>query len=96
MATIFQDSALTNAGTGSSLTINGTVECDASLMDGQSLTFGAVGALPGYQQFLSLFFVNFLHIQPLFINVNSYYHYRKSYVNSHNSTATLLHCIVNI
>lgn len=43
----FQDFPCTNAGIGSNLTKSGTVECDASIMDGQSLTFGAVGALKG-------------------------------------------------
>ena len=42
-----QDFSCTNAGTGSNLTKSGTVECDASIMDGQSLAFGAVGALRG-------------------------------------------------
>lgn len=37
----------TNAGRGSNLTEDGNVECDASLMDGNSGTFGAVGAVPG-------------------------------------------------
>ncbi|PPD90262.1 hypothetical protein GOBAR_DD12765 [Gossypium barbadense] len=37
----------TNAGRGSNLTEDGNVECDASLMDGQSGAFGAVGAVPG-------------------------------------------------
>ena len=44
---LFQDFSCTNAGIGSNLTKSGTVECDASIMDGQSLTFGAVGALKG-------------------------------------------------
>jgi hypothetical protein len=34
------------AGTGSNLTINGTVECDASIMNA-SEDFGAVGAIAG-------------------------------------------------
>lgn len=42
-----EDFSCTNAGIGSNLTKSGTVECDASIMDGQSLTFGAVGALKG-------------------------------------------------
>jgi taspase (threonine aspartase 1) len=43
----FKDSPQTNAGLGSNLTINGTVECDASVMDGSSLQFGAVGCASG-------------------------------------------------
>ena len=44
---LFQDFSCTNAGIGSNLTKSGVVECDASIMDGESLTFGAVGALKG-------------------------------------------------
>ncbi|EDO35689.1 predicted protein, partial [Nematostella vectensis] len=40
-----KDSTWTNAGTGSNLTESGTVECDASLMDGKTMGFGAVGAI---------------------------------------------------
>ena len=44
---LFQDFSCTNAGIGSNLTKSGVVESDASIMDGESLTFGAVGALKG-------------------------------------------------
>lgn len=45
--TELEDSPLTNAGFGSNLTLEGNVECDASVMDGASLHFGAVGAVNG-------------------------------------------------
>ncbi|KAG5606861.1 hypothetical protein H5410_028353 [Solanum commersonii] len=41
-----QDDPNTNAGRGSNLTEDGHVECDASIMDGDSGAFGAVGAVP--------------------------------------------------
>lgn len=44
-----EDSKLTNAGRGSSLNIRGCVECDASIMEGRKLLFGAVGAISGVQ-----------------------------------------------
>lgn len=43
---VLEDDPSANAGRGSNLTEDGNVECDASLMDGQSGAFGAVGAVP--------------------------------------------------
>lgn len=42
--TVLEDDPLFNAGTGATLTIDGTVECDASVMSGQGAA-GAVGAI---------------------------------------------------
>ncbi|XP_073309580.1 putative threonine aspartase [Primulina huaijiensis] len=44
---VLEDDPCTNAGRGSNLTEDGHVECDASIMDGRSGVFGAVGAVPG-------------------------------------------------
>ena len=38
---------MTNAGLGSNLNIDGIVECDASLMNGNDLKWGAVGSIRG-------------------------------------------------
>jgi len=42
-----QDHPLTNAGLGSCLTLEGFVETDAAIMDGNSCFSGAVGAMKG-------------------------------------------------
>lgn len=43
---MLEDCAETNAGIGSNLTDTGMVECDASIMDGSTQHFAAVGAVP--------------------------------------------------
>ncbi|XP_010419611.1 PREDICTED: putative threonine aspartase isoform X3 [Camelina sativa] len=43
---VLEDDPSINAGRGSNLTEDGHVECDASLMDGDSGMFGGVGAVP--------------------------------------------------
>ncbi|KAI0093267.1 nucleophile aminohydrolase [Irpex rosettiformis] len=45
--TMLEDDPCLNAGFGSNLTFDGTVECDASIMDGRTADYGAVGAVSG-------------------------------------------------
>lgn len=62
-----QDSPFTNAGTGSNLNLVGDIECDASIMEGKSLDYGAVGALSG--GLISIFFKYILfYIQSRFLS----------------------------
>ncbi|XP_070038686.1 putative threonine aspartase isoform X2 [Nicotiana tomentosiformis] len=51
---VLEDDPNTNAGRGSNLTEDGHVECDASIMDGDSGTFGAVGAVPGVRNSIQI------------------------------------------
>ncbi|OWM64225.1 putative threonine aspartase [Punica granatum] len=52
--TVLEDDPTTNAGRGSNLTEDGHVECDASIMDGDSGAFGAVGAVPGVRNAIQI------------------------------------------
>ncbi|CAA6655636.1 unnamed protein product [Spirodela intermedia] len=51
---VLEDDPTTNAGRGSNLTERGRVECDASIMDGVSGSFGAVGAVPGVRNAIKI------------------------------------------
>ncbi|XP_078427465.1 N-terminal nucleophile aminohydrolases (Ntn hydrolases) superfamily protein [Wolffia australiana] len=51
---VLEDDPITNAGRGSNLTEGGHVECDASIMDGISGSFGAVGAVPGVRNAIKI------------------------------------------
>ncbi len=63
---LVQENEHTNAGIGSNLTLNGTVEADASIMLGER-TFAAVGATPGTQstadtQLADFFLISYGHM----------------------------------
>ena len=45
---VLEDDPLFNAGTGACLTADGTLELDAAVMEGASMTAGAVGCLPPF------------------------------------------------
>ena len=47
VVSLLEDSRLTNAGFGSNLTRDGSIQCDAGLMDSQSKSFAATGCLEG-------------------------------------------------
>ncbi|MHA1593799.1 MAG: isoaspartyl peptidase/L-asparaginase family protein [Candidatus Baldrarchaeia archaeon] len=51
---VLEDNPVFNAGTGSALTINGTVEMDASIMDGRTLKAGAVALVSSVKNPISL------------------------------------------
>ncbi|XP_060213284.1 putative threonine aspartase isoform X2 [Lycium barbarum] len=51
---VLEDDPYTNAGRGSNLTEDGHVECDASIIDGDSGAFGAVGAVPGVRNAIEI------------------------------------------
>lgn len=65
---LLENDPITNAGFGSNLTTGGHVECDASLMDGGTLSFGGCGAIRNLKNPISLAFnlcCNQLINQPL-------------------------------
>lgn len=45
LTSFLENSQLTNAGFGSNLTINGTIECEAAIMESAQNRFGAVGCV---------------------------------------------------
>ncbi|KAG0050579.1 taspase, threonine aspartase, 1 [Gryganskiella cystojenkinii] len=54
MIKILEDDPITNAGLGSNLTLDGQVQCDASIMNGTTLGFGSVGALTDFRNPISV------------------------------------------
>ena len=63
-----EDDEHLNAGYGSNLTLEGTVECDAAIMHGTTGLFGSVGAVSG----VYLCFCSFVSYQPCFWEVVSF------------------------
>ncbi|KAI6702480.1 hypothetical protein NL676_011616 [Syzygium grande] len=57
---VLEDDPITNAGRGSNLTEDGHIECDASIMDGASGAFGAVGAVPDQVCWSPLYWVGYI------------------------------------
>ncbi|XP_076255779.1 taspase 1 isoform X2 [Rhynchophorus ferrugineus] len=51
---VLENDPLTNAGFGSNLTLEGNIECDASVMNGENLLFGACGAVKKVKNPISL------------------------------------------
>ncbi|HEU5057966.1 MAG TPA: isoaspartyl peptidase/L-asparaginase family protein, partial [Kofleriaceae bacterium] len=51
---VLEDDPLFNAGTGSALTRDGTVECDAALMDGATVRIGGVAAMASAPEAISI------------------------------------------
>ncbi|KAF8919830.1 asparaginase [Mucidula mucida] len=51
---ILENDPCLNAGFGSNLTLEGTVECDASIIDGKAQSFGSVGAVQGIKNPIAL------------------------------------------
>ena len=51
---VLEDDPLFNAGTGSALTRDGTIECDAALMDGASVRIGAVASMVDAPEAISI------------------------------------------
>ena len=62
---VTQEAEVTNAGLGSNLTLEGSVEADASIMLGDK-TFAAIGAAPGlHRALLACLYRSVSHLAPL-------------------------------